>query len=415
MRKKQENLFTADGINKCDKIMLSCAFFLFMTGIVFVFAADSSDILSRGKGVMQIVWSTLGLTVAAFFLLIDYKRLANEKVLTFILTVLTVMLGILASCSIINYFGHEVRIENSGFGIRRINGAYRWIDMKIFNFQPSIFAKVFLILFIAAVLSKIPENKNKKNKKEQFPEKNKFAARNKKEQPEHTSILKKAYNHYKHLWFSLLIFVLVLIQPSTSVAFSIVFVALSILMLKNSRHIFGRNFFIIVTVLLVAGVVAWNAFPHIRTRISKGGDNFQSRQAVLTIGSGGWGGLWLGRSEAKYARLPEIENDYIFSLIAEETGFIGAFIFIGIYVLFVTRGFFTAIRAENNFGRLLAFGITVNYALAFLIHLFVNLGFVSTGASLPFVSYGGTAIIADSIMLGILLNISGLRYERFRV
>ena len=403
--KNHETFFTADGINKCDKIMLSCAVLLFIIGIIFVFEAAQTAIFSvaGGKGVRQIVWSLLGAVFTLFFLLVNYKKLADEKFLNFFLLTLTAMLGVLACCSVISYFGNEnVKIGNSAFGIHSIKGAYRWIDFKIMNFQPSIFAKVFLILFVAAGLSKIDDDKKKKIK-------------GKKEKHKSDSMIDENYNRHKPLWFSLLIFVLVLIQPSTSVAISIMVVVLAMLALKNSNLIFGKSFFIIISVLVLAGTVAWHGFPHIRDRIVRGGNNYQSQQAILTIGSGGLLGLGLGKSEAKHERLPEIENDYIFSLIAEETGFVGSLLFMGIYILFITRGFLTALRAHNGFARFTAFGITVNYAFAFLAHLFVNLGFISTGASLPFVSYGGTAMFADSIALGILLNVSGSRYERIRV
>ncbi|MCL1947478.1 MAG: FtsW/RodA/SpoVE family cell cycle protein [Chitinivibrionia bacterium] len=404
--RNQEIFFTADGINKCDKIMLSCAVLLLITGIIFVFEADKTAILSGagGKGFKQIVWSLAGCVFTLFFLLLNYKKLADETFLSFFLITLTVMLVVLAGCSMAsNFLNENIRIGNSGFGIHSIKGAYRWIDLKIFNFQPSIFARVFLILFVAAGLSKIDDVQKKKKFK------------NKKENYNSAPAIDENRNKYKPLFFSLIIFVLVLVQPSTSVAISIMVVVLAMLALKNSNLIFGKSFFIIVAVLALAGTAAWHGFPHIRDRIVRGGNNYQSQQAILTIGSGGLLGLGLGKSEAKHERLPEIENDYIFSLIAEETGFVGSLIFMGIYILFVTRGFLTALQAHSSFARFAAFGFTVNYAFAFLVHLFVNLGFISTGASLPFVSYGGTAMFADCIALGILLNVSGSRYERIRI
>ena len=395
MKRNAENLFTADGFNKCNKIMLSCAALLFIIGVVFVFEADRSAILSSAsKGVRQIIWSAGGLLFTAFFLLVNYKKLASEKLLLFFLVPLTAMLVILALCSLIHLFGHEVRFSGAGLGIRRINGAFRWIELGPLNFQPSVFVQVFLILFIAAQLSQIPDDSKRKAKSSAVAISSK-------------EYVSSALIKYRSLWFSLLIFVLIFAQPSTSVAISVMVTALAMTALKNSKIVFGRNFFIIVAVILLAGLIAWNAFPHIRERVERGGDNFQSRQAVLAIGSGGVLGLGLGNSEAKHSRLPEIENDYIFSLIAEETGFVGSVLFMGIYVVFILQGFMTAIRAKDSFAKLAAFGFSVNYAFAFLVHLFVNLGFISTGAGLPFVSYGGTAMLADSIALGILLNISG--------
>jgi cell division protein FtsW len=221
-------------------------------------------------------------------------------------------------------------------------------------------------------------------------------------------------NIYKQiLGFSGLFFFLIIVQPSTSVALSFAVVVFAILMLKNAKFVFGKGFLIFSAIFVLTATIALNGFPHIRERLTKGGDNYQSQQAITAIGSGGIFGLGLGKSEAKFNRLPEIENDYIFSLIAEETGITGSLFFMIIYILFITQGFFTAMNSQDNFGKLAAFGFTVNYAFAFLAHLFVNLGFISTGASLPFVSYGGTAMIADTISLGILLNISSSRYEKY--
>jgi cell division protein FtsW len=418
MKKSTENLFTADGFNKCNKTMLFCAALLFIIGIVFVFEADRTAILSRNsKGILQIFWSALGLLSASFFLLINYKKLAHEKFLLFFLGVLTTMLGVLAVCSIINIFGDEVRVRLPGFGIRRINGAYRWLQLGPITFQPSVFVQVFLILFIASHLSKTADdNKRKGNvkgaasssaKKNTPAPKMHFAKSDSEHFPEFVKGRAGLFLvKYRSQCLAILIFGLVLVQPSTSVAISVMLTAVAMMILKNPKILFRRISAIVLLVLVLLGVVAWNAFPHIRERIVRGGDNFQSRQAVLAIGSGGVFGLGLGNSEAKHSRLPEIENDYIFSLIAEETGFVGSIVFMGIYVLFIFMGFLTAMRAQDSFGKLAAFGFTVNYAFAFLVHLFVNLGFISTGAGLPFVSYGGTAMIADSIALGILLNIS---------
>jgi cell division protein FtsW len=297
------------------------------------------------------------------------------------------------------------RIAGQSFGIWRINGAYRWIILGPVNFQPSVFLKVVLIILTALKLSQIPDEEGKKRAK---------FYRRRGETVEIVSTFRDSISKNKEIIiFALAAVVLVLVQPSNSVAASIFLALLAMFALKYSRFINK----ILPPVLFAAAVLffcVWNINSNFRDRITKGGDNYQSRQALLAIGSGGILGLGIGNGEAKYNRLPEIENDYIFSIIAEETGFVGAIIFLGIYVCFIFTGFKTAISAQDKFCKLTAFGITSNYALSFMFHLFVNLGFVSTGASLPFVSYGGTAIIADAISLGILLNISSLRYERIR-
>ena len=396
-----EKLFINDALVKCNRLMLLTAIFLLGIGVIAVFSADYSPITFSSKGVKQFIWVFFGTLFALFFTLFNYKKLNAETPLKVLLIIFTAMLVFLAGCSLVHYFGNEVRLGTSSFGVRRINGAYRWFSFPGFNFQPSIFIKFVLILFIAAKLSKITEKKSKKAN----------GKSSKKESPNFSSALRENVEKHKEVLeisiFTIIIFALVGAQPSASVAISILVVAFAMLAAKNAKFFVGRNFFIIAAILLSFLFAAWHGLPHFQNRIMKGGDNFQSEQAILAISSGGWTGLGLGQGEHKYpGRLPEVENDFIFSLIAQETGFLGSIIFLGIYIAFIAAGFCTALNAQDNFGKFTAFGITTNYAFSFLAHLFVNLGFINTGASLPFVSYGGTAIIADGVMLGILLNIS---------
>ena len=413
MKKVSEKLFMNDAIAKSNKALITTALLLLGIGVIAVFSADISRISLSSKGVKQVIWASGGVFVALIFTLINYRKLNLEKPLRICLLIFTAMLVFLAGCSFLHSLGIDVRIGNSSFGVRRINGAYRWFSLGYFNFQPSVFVKVFLILFIAAKLSKISAVKSKFNTKV----KAKKIEKNKDDDSNFSSLIQEKIEKHKEilevLLFSMIITTLVLFQPSTSVAASILVVAFAMLAMKNAKFFMGKNFIVVALVLAAIGFVAWNGFPHIRNRIMKGGDNFQSEQAVLAISSGGLTGLGIGHGEHKYpGRLPEVENDFIFSLIAQETGFIGSFIFLAIYIVFIFAGFYTALRTQDDFGKFAAFGITANYAFSFLAHLFVNLGFINTGASLPFVSYGGTAIFADATMLGILLNISAEKCER---
>jgi len=396
-----EKIFINDALVKCNRVMLSMAILLFGIGIIAVFSADYSPISLASKSVKQFIWAFAGVILATSFTMLNYKKLNREKILKVLLIIFTVMLAILFACSMLN---QNIKIGDTGIGIRKINGAYRWFSLGFFNFQPSVFIKVILILFAAAKLSNIPDMKNKK-----------VIKGNRDKSP--LSIKEHAIKHkdiLEILVFSLIILVLVLFQPSFMVATSIGVIALAIIAQKNAKFFLGKYFFVIAAILLLISIAVWNWLPHIHGRL--GGDNFQSEQAILAISSGGLTGLGIGQGEHKYpGRLPEVENDFIFSIIAQETGFIGSIIFLGIYLTFIATGFWTALNAQDSFGKLAAFGITTNYAFSFLAHMFVNLGFVNTGASLPFVSYGGTAILADAIMLGILLNISSAKYERIRL
>jgi cell division protein FtsW len=137
------------------------------------------------------------------------------------------------------------------------------------------------------------------------------------------------------------------------------------------------------------------------------GDTFQTYQSLITIGSGGVFGLGLGNSRQKFAYLPASHNDFIFSIICEELGFIGAIVVILLFVLFVARGFYIAVRAPDKFGMLLAAGITSQLGVQALLNIGVVTNSVpNTGISLPFFSYGGSALMMQLAGIGVVLNIS---------
>lgn len=137
------------------------------------------------------------------------------------------------------------------------------------------------------------------------------------------------------------------------------------------------------------------------------GKGWQGAQSQIAIGSGGLWGLGLGQSRQKHLYLPEPANDFIFSVWCEEMGFVGAFILIVLYALLIWRGFTIALHASDKFGTLLAAGITTQIAVQTILNMCVVSGLLPiTGASLPFFSFGGTALLIQLAEVGILLNIS---------
>ncbi len=137
------------------------------------------------------------------------------------------------------------------------------------------------------------------------------------------------------------------------------------------------------------------------------GKGWQGVQSQLAIGSGGFWGLGLGQSRQKHLYLPEPANDFVFAVWCEEMGFVGAVVLVVLFALLIWRGYHIALNASDKFGTLLAAGITTQIA----IQTFMNLGVVTgllpvTGASLPFFSYGGTALLIQLAEMGILLAIS---------
>ncbi|MBI2636004.1 cell division protein FtsW [Candidatus Peregrinibacteria bacterium] len=134
---------------------------------------------------------------------------------------------------------------------------------------------------------------------------------------------------------------------------------------------------------------------------------FQIKQALITIGSGGFFGVGYGKSIQKFGYLPEVKGDMIFSAMAEELGFFRLMIVLSMYGLLVFRGYRIAENAPDRFGFLLAIGITAWIAVQTLINIAVNIGlFPLTGITLPFISYGGSSLVSLLAAIGILLNIS---------
>lgn len=137
------------------------------------------------------------------------------------------------------------------------------------------------------------------------------------------------------------------------------------------------------------------------------GKGWQINQSLYAIGSGKLFGVGLGNSNQKYLYIPEPHNDFIFAVIAEETGFVGCMLVIILFAVFIWRGFLISTNAEDTFGTLLAIGLTTMIGLQMLINIAVVTNTMPvTGMPLPFFSYGGSAMIADLIAVGLLLNVS---------
>ena len=159
-----------------------------------------------------------------------------------------------------------------------------------------------------------------------------------------------------------------------------------------------------VTFLGYAGdrITAW-----LHPEADPGDTGYQILQSLYAIGSGGLLGRGLGKSVQKYLFLPEPENDFIFSIAVEELGFVGGILILGLFMMFILRGYWIALHARDRFGSLVAVGITTLFA----VQVFLNIGVVTklipnTGISLPFFSYGGTALVIQLAEVGILLAIS---------
>lgn len=134
---------------------------------------------------------------------------------------------------------------------------------------------------------------------------------------------------------------------------------------------------------------------------------WQTRNSLIAIGSGGFFGLGLGNSRQKFLYLPESKNDFVFAVVCEELGFIGAVMVLILFLLFIIRGFYISTKAPDKFGMMIAVGITIQIGIQALLNIAVVTNTIpNTGVSLPFFSYGGTALIMQLAEMGVVLNVS---------
>ena len=265
----------------------------------------------------------------------------------------------------------------------RVNGAKRWIDLGITTFQPSDVAKLAVVLVFSAMICTF-KDKMKTFKYGVLP----FAA------------------------IVVIIVGLLLLEPHLSASVIIILEAIILMYAGGTR---GKWFIAGGIVVAVAGVLVVMVLGYAQARINVWrnpesdplGDGFQVLQSLYAIGSGGLTGLGLGQSRQKYLYLPEEHNDYIFPIVCEELGFIGALLVLLLFALLISRGFWIALHARDKYSSLVVTGLTGLLA----IQVFLNIGVVtnllpSTGISLPFFSYGGTAIWMQMIEMGIILSVS---------
>ena len=261
--------------------------------------------------------------------------------------------------------------------------ATRWIEIAGISVQPSEIAKIGVILVFANMIC------NYKNEMGTF---------------------KRGV-----LPFGIILVVIVgllVLQPHYSAAIIIIAIGAVMMFVGGARSIwFVGGFFVVAAFLLLAmsisdyaaaRVVIWRD-PFSDPR----GDGFQVVQSLLAIGSGGMFGLGLGQSRQKYLYLPEEHNDFIFSIVCEELGFIGACIILALFALLIIRGFWLAMHAKSRFDFLVCGGLTALLALQVLLNVAVVTNLVPcTGISLPFFSYGGTALLMQLGEMGLILSMS---------
>lgn len=268
-------------------------------------------------------------------------------------------------------------------------GSSRWLGVGFISFTPSELAKIAMVMFMAKTLEVNIDN-----------------------------IKSFRIGVLPYLIILSLVCGLIMLQPDLGTSFAIAGTVFFMLLAAGAQwsHLAGIG---AIGVAAVAGAIA--VAPYRMERFIAflnpwkyaSDEGFQTIQSLYALGSGGLFGMGLGRSRQKFFYLPEQHTDFIFAILGEELGFIGAFLVISLFVLLAWRGFKIAINAPDNFSSLLAAGITIMIVFQAAINIGVVCGALPvTGITLPFISYGGSSLLFTMIGAGILLNIS--RYSSAR-
>ncbi|WP_159883948.1 stage V sporulation protein E [Paenibacillus puerhi] len=357
-----------------DLYLLGSTLLLLVIGVVMVYSA-SAVLAFREFGdafyylKRQALFAALGVVALFFTMNMDYE--VWRKYAKVVLLVCFVML---------------LAVLVPGIGVVR-GGARSWLGIGSFGIQPSEFMKIGMIMFLAKWLS-----------------------------GQHHPITHFTKGLLPPLGLVGLAFGLIMLQPDLGTGAVLVGAALLIIYAAGARlrHL---SYFGLVGVLGFVGLVI--AAPYRLKRITAFldpwqdplGAGYQSIQSLYAIGPGGLVGLGLGMSRQKYSYLPEPQTDFIFSIIAEELGFIGGSCVLLLFMVLVWRGMRTAITAPDSFGSLLATGIVGMIAVQVVINIGVVIGmFPVTGITLPLISAGGSSLTLMLTSIGVLLNIS--RYSR---
>lgn len=364
--------------NQFDFLLCITILLLLSLGIIMVLSASAPSALASENDSYAFVRKQAGFAVLGIVLMfiiskIDYRFYKKYYWMIYFVSWAILLLVIVP-----------------GIG-RSVKGATRWINLGFGQFQPSEITKIGLIIFYAGYLS------------------------------DHKDDLKSFFKGFiKPLLFLVPpVGILFVVQNHLSVSLVIVSITSVMMLMAGARvlHFAAcggvRNkseYFGLLGILQMTGKGGFR-LDRIATFFDPWADaqgtGYQVVQSLYAIGSGGLFGVGLGESKQKFLYIPEPHNDFIFSILSEELGFIGCLVVIILFAIFIWRGILIAMRAPDMFGSLIAVGVTALVAVQAIINIaVVTASIPTTGMPLPFFSYGGTALLILLCSCGVLLNIS---------
>ena len=354
---------------KIDRVLFTATLLLICVSVVMVYSASAVVALERFQQpylflTKQALWSVLGLAVLVVAMRVDYRTYRNEAFIWCLLALVVLMLvGVLFSAP--------------------INGTRRWFAVGGLGIQPSELAKVACVFFTALMLERRMHR-----------------------------IDDLSYSLLRIGLILGLVVALILLQPDFGTSISL---ALVVAVMVFAAGLHYRYFVGLALVALPAIYIVLVSAPYRRRRLlafwdpwaDPLGDGFQIIQSLVAVGTGGVFGRGLMAGVQKLFYLPEPHTDFIYAVISEELGLVGATAILICFCVIAWRGLRIAARAEDTFGSFVALGLTTMIAAQAFVNISVVLGLMPTkGIPLPLVSFGGSSLLINLLGMGVLLNIS---------
>ncbi len=366
-----QRLRTSTSLKAGDFWITALVLGLVTFGVIMVFSASYYDAISDNFSpyhylIRGVIWAVLGTMAMLFMASFDYHRLRNMSWL--IIGVSFVLLCLLFTPLSMT-----------------LNNATRWLDFKIFTIMPGELAKPACIIFVSAFLSR------------------------------KDGVIRDPLRGVLPMFGLIVVFAgLIMLQPNTSTAITLVIIIIGIMFVAglNLAYLFGMGGLSIIAFgyLIFSdedGYRMGRVTSFLDPFADPQGTGYQVIQGLLAMGSGGLFGKGLGKSVQKTLYLPEPQNDFILAIIGEELGFVGLMCLLIAYMALIWRCVRVCINAPDMFGTLLASGVTIMLGVQVVLNMMVVTSMMPpTGIILPFVSWGGNALVIFMACMGILLNVS---------
>ncbi len=358
--------FEGKTLKNLDFSMLAVVILISIFGIIMISSATSNLANSDSYIQTQLTSMILGLIVITIILFFDYKTFGNFYLLIYFFSILLLIAVLIAGVG-----GEDW-------------GANRWLYIGGFGFQPSDFAKIGIIISLAKVIS------------------------------EHRETINELKTLGKIVIITVIPMVLVYKQPDLGTTLVFPVFTFAMLFVAGLKY---KYILITFLVALASAPFAWNYLNEYQQRrimvfinpsLDPMGDAYQITQSIYAVGSGMLTGKGFNEGiQSQLGFLPEKHTDFIFSVIAEELGFVGVCILLFLYIVLLIKGIMVAKHSKDHFGSILAIGIISMLAFHIFANVMMTIGLMPvTGKPLPFVSYGGTFMLSNMIAIGLLLNIS---------